>query len=107
MVQDWRHLSDLVTDDGGSKRQPGGILGNRDALGQLGVKVMRDEEAVQYVIRQLLHRDRNAIDCWRVMGKPLPDWVNQDATENAAEIERYLGNGRRDRMSITSTDLLL
>jgi hypothetical protein len=39
----------LVTDDGESKTQPGGILGNRDHLKKLGVRVLRDHEAVALV----------------------------------------------------------
>jgi hypothetical protein len=39
----------LVTNDGASKRQPGGILGNAIKLAKLGVKVMTDREAVQLV----------------------------------------------------------
>lgn len=86
----WKCHAILVTRDGASKRQPGGILGSRDALAQLYVKVMTDEEAVQLIINKLLFRDRNAIDCWKVMGRPLPAWVGQDAPENADEIRRYL-----------------
>jgi len=79
----------LVTNDGGSKSQPQGILGSRAALAELGIKVMTAEEAVARVIYLLLHRDRNAIDCWKVIGEPLPDWVGQDAPEIADEIQRY------------------
>lgn len=33
----WKYKCILITDDGGSKRQPGGILGNRERLAQLGM----------------------------------------------------------------------
>lgn len=79
----------LVTNDGGSRSQPQGILGSRAALAELGIRVMTGEEAVARVIYLLLHRDRNAIDCWKVIGEPLPDWVGQDAPEIADEIQRY------------------
>ena len=39
----------LVTNDGASKRQPGGILGNAKQLGKIGIKVMTDREAVLLV----------------------------------------------------------
>ncbi len=42
----------LVTNDGNSKTQPGGLLGNRDRLEKLGVCVLRDYEAVALVKRQ-------------------------------------------------------
>ena len=45
----WKYGAILITDDGGSKRQPGGILGNRDKLTALGIQVMRDHEAVEIV----------------------------------------------------------
>lgn len=40
----WKAI--LVTDEGGSKRQPGGMLGNRSQLSRF-VRIMSDEEAVQ------------------------------------------------------------
>lgn len=39
----------IVTNDGGSKKQPGGMLGNADELEKLGVIVLRDFEAVESV----------------------------------------------------------
>jgi hypothetical protein len=39
----------LITNDGASKTQPGGILGNRDRLRKIGVTVLRDYEAVELV----------------------------------------------------------
>jgi hypothetical protein len=47
----------LVTADGGSRRQPGGILGNRVALARLGVQVMSDGEAVALVREKIQERD--------------------------------------------------
>ena len=46
VFQAWKWDANLVTDDGGSGRQPGGILGNRDRLARLDVRVMSDAEAV-------------------------------------------------------------
>ncbi|OGR06425.1 MAG: hypothetical protein A3K23_00960 [Desulfobacca sp. RBG_16_58_9] len=42
----WKYGCILVTNDGGSRCQPGGILGNRDKLLELGIQVLTDEEAV-------------------------------------------------------------
>jgi hypothetical protein len=39
----------LVTNDGDSKAQPRGILGNRERLREIGVSVLRDYEAVALV----------------------------------------------------------
>lgn len=50
----------LITDDGGSKQQPGGILGNREKLRSLGNQVMRDSEAVELVKHKLIERDEFA-----------------------------------------------
>ena len=42
----------LVTNDGNSKTQPGGLLGNRDRLEKFGVNVLLDYEAVDLVRSQ-------------------------------------------------------
>src|SRR5674476_365811 len=47
----------LVTNDGGSRRQPGGILGNREKLKQLGVEVLTDEETVARISQLIQDRD--------------------------------------------------
>jgi hypothetical protein len=47
----------LVTNDGASKTQPGGILGHRKELADLGIKVMTDEEAVEHVREAIRLRD--------------------------------------------------
>jgi hypothetical protein len=86
----WKYLAYLVTGDGGSNRQRRGLLGSRDALAELGVRVIRAEEMVGLVVDQLLWRDRNAINAWKVMGRPLPAWVGQDAPENEDEIRREI-----------------
>ncbi len=68
----------LVTDDGGSHKQPGGILGNRERLRLLGIEVLTDREAVA-VVRQLI-RDRDERERRRssISGQPLPEWVGRD-----------------------------
>lgn len=68
----------LVTADGASKTQPGGILGNRHALSDLGVQVMTDEEAVAHVRERIAVRDGNAKYEAEKCGLPLPEWVGRD-----------------------------
>lgn len=68
----------LITDDGASKKQPGGILGNRDRLRRLGVVVMRDEEAVRMVEALIRKRDDLAMKLSQEMGEVLPSWVGKD-----------------------------
>lgn len=43
----------IVTNDGDSKSQSGGMLGNKDQLKALGIKVLRDFEAVKLVKNNL------------------------------------------------------
>ncbi|MCG2759119.1 MAG: hypothetical protein L6263_11905 [Desulfobacteraceae bacterium] len=62
----------------GSKRQPGGILGNRDKLTALGVQVMRDHEAVEIVKQKIVKRDQLAKKIASYKNDPLPEWVGKD-----------------------------
>lgn len=68
----------LVTKDGGSRRQPGGMLGNRHALRELGITVMTDVEAVEVIKGKI--RDRDELCRWatKECGVKLPDWVGKD-----------------------------
>lgn len=68
----------LVTADGASKSQPGGILGHREQLSQMGIQVMRDSEAVDHIRERIRIRDRNARLVADKMGKALPSWVGED-----------------------------
>ena len=68
----------LITDDGDSKSQPAGILGNKDALAAIGIKVMRDHEAVELVKQKIIDRDKRAKRISHAEGELLPDWVNKD-----------------------------
>ncbi len=47
----------LITRDGGSKRQPGGMLGNASELAKLGVVVLTAESAVAQITRLIFERD--------------------------------------------------
>jgi hypothetical protein len=68
----------LVTDDGDSKRQKGGILGNRMNLENLGIRIMRDQEAVELVKKKIQKRDDNAKRIAIKFGKALPEWIGKD-----------------------------
>ena len=61
-----------------SQSQPGGILGHRDQLAALGVRVVTDQEAVQRVRILLRRRDEHAQAVCARTGEPLPEWVGQD-----------------------------
>lgn len=68
----------LVTNDGGSRRQPGGILGKRDRLLQLGIEVLTDEEAVTLIKQRIRERDSRERERCNITGQPLPEWVGRD-----------------------------
>jgi len=69
----------LVTNDGGSKSQPGGILGNRDALAkQFGLRILSADEAVDFVRSKIRERDDFNRRVTREFGDSLPDWTDAD-----------------------------
>ena len=68
----------LVTHDGASKRQPGGILGSREPLHALGVSVMTAHEAVDYIRRRIAERDKRARRLASERGVKAPNWVGED-----------------------------
>ncbi len=69
----------LITNDGGSKRQPGGILGNRDQLKQeTGVIILRDFEAVSLVREKIIERDKRTHRLSKKLKIKLPDWFGKD-----------------------------
>jgi hypothetical protein len=68
----------LVTNDGGSKSQPGGILGNRAALRALGINVMTGEEAVALVRSHIKDRDEQITRSCTIFRVPLPPWIGRD-----------------------------
>ena len=67
----------LVTGDGASKTQRGGILGNRDKLREL-VEIMSPEEAVAYVREKILERDDFNRRVANEFGGELPSWAGKD-----------------------------
>lgn len=69
----------LVTEDGGSKAQPGGILGNREKLHQqFGVLIYRPEEAVEFIRSKVAERDQFNAQIAAMTGKPMPAWTGKD-----------------------------
>jgi len=74
----WKYGQILITDDGGSRRQPSGILGNREKLAALNIQVMRDHEAVELVSEKIRKRDERTKKIATRMNKPLPDWFGMD-----------------------------
>ena len=68
----------LITNDGGSKTQPGGILGNKSALATLGVEVLSPQEAVIKVESEIQKRDERAKQWASLYGEELPLWVGQE-----------------------------
>lgn len=75
----WKDKCILITNDGDSKKQPGGILGHaRDLQQQLNIKIMRDSDAVSFVEDKIMKRDDRARYVSKKTGQSLPDWVGKD-----------------------------
>ena len=72
-----KYCAILVTNDGGSKRQPDGILGNRDKLRDV-VEIMSPSEAVTHVRKKIIERDESNRRVGREFGGELPNWTGQD-----------------------------
>lgn len=70
----------LITNDGGSKKQPGGILGNRDKISDY-VTVMRDVEVVTFINEKIKERDAHNLKVHQYTGLELPDWHGNDEAE--------------------------
>jgi len=69
----------LVTLDGGSNRQPGGMLGNADRLlSELGIRVITAEHAVDEIRACIRIRDNTARKVSAACGRNLPKWVGKD-----------------------------
>ena len=68
----------LITNDGASFSQPGGILGAAAQLKNvLGIEVMRDDEAVARVQKAIENRDMT-IRQREKRGERIPEWVGKD-----------------------------
>lgn len=68
----------LITADGGSRSQPGGILGHKAELRALGIRVVTDLEAVAIVEDRLRRRDQAELNLAHVQGREPAWWVGQD-----------------------------
>lgn len=67
----------LVTNDGGSKKQPGGILGNSEKLKD-HVQIMRATEAVEFINAKITRRDSLNKQVAEHTGSALPEWTGKD-----------------------------
>ncbi len=67
----------LVTGDGGSKRQPGGILGNRHKLKNI-LQILSPEEAVAFVRKKIQERDEFNERVVKEFGGKLSEWTGAD-----------------------------
>jgi hypothetical protein len=67
----------LVTGDGGSKTQPGGIIGNRGKLRDV-VQVLSPDEAVAFVREKITERDEFNTQVAKKFGGELPPWTGAD-----------------------------
>jgi hypothetical protein len=67
----------LVTADGASRTQPGGILGNRHKLNGF-VRIMTPEEAVNHVETKIRERDEFNREMTKWIKAELPPWTGKD-----------------------------
>lgn len=67
----------LVTRDGASRGQPGGILGNRHKLKDF-VQILSDGEAVEFIRDKIAGRDEFNQRVAREYGGALPEWTGRD-----------------------------
>lgn len=73
------YAATLVTQDGGSNSQPGGILGNRDMLAKrLAIRILTPDEAVAMVREHIQERDNFNRQVAREFGGEPPDWTGRD-----------------------------
>lgn len=74
-----KYMHRLITRDGRSKKQPKGILGNAARLkAEIGLVVMRPDEAVEYVRESIQMRDKLTREYCSMFSVPLPLWVGAD-----------------------------
>ena len=72
-----RYAAILVTADGGSKKQPGGILGNREKLKDM-LTIFSPDEAVDFVRSKIKERDDFNMRVAKEFGGELPEWTGKD-----------------------------
>ena len=75
----YKYCHILITNDGDSKKQPGGILGNAERLkDEVSIIVMTDQEAVTLVEKRIKNRNKNCRAVSKRTGMPLPNWIESD-----------------------------
>lgn len=67
----------LVTNDGRSKKQPGGILGNSKKLSHIA-KIMSPTEAMSFIRKKIELRDEMNREISKRTGEQLPEWTGKD-----------------------------
>lgn len=72
-----KYAAILVTGDGSSKSQPGGILGNRHKLEDF-VQVLSPDEAVSFVRQKIRERDEFNVRLVKEFSGELPPWTGRD-----------------------------
>lgn len=73
------YVAILVTQDGGSKSQPGGILGNRDTFAKrFAIRILTPDEVVAFVQEKIGERDEFNRQVVREFGGELPAWTGED-----------------------------
>lgn len=72
-----KYAAILVTGDGGSRTQPGGILGNRHKLRDV-VQILSPDEAVDFVRKKIRERDEFNAQFVKEYGGQLPPWTGHD-----------------------------
>ena len=72
-----KYAAILVTADGASKTQPGGILGNRHKLEGF-VRILSPDEAVAFVRDKIRERDEFNTQFVKEFGGQLPTWTGKD-----------------------------
>jgi hypothetical protein len=72
-----KYAAILVTGDGASRSQPGGILGNRDKL-RGSPTILSPDEAIAFVRKKICERDEFNLRVHREIGGELPLWTGKD-----------------------------
>jgi hypothetical protein len=67
----------LVTADGGSRSQPGGILGNREKLKHM-VQILSPDEAVRFIRGKIQEHDKFNMRVAKEIGGKVPEWTGKD-----------------------------
>jgi len=73
-----KYVMTLITEDGASKKQSGGILDAQSELQKIGIRVLRDTEAIAEIEQSIRDRDQMAQRINEEYDHDLPDWVNRD-----------------------------